>query len=68
MSITDSLLLIIIILLSALFANLIYLGYSIMLISYTLSSIDKHIVEQVELIKLVVLKVDEIDKKLEGKS
>jgi len=64
MSITDSLLLIIIILLSALFANLIYLGYSIMLINYTLSSIDKQIAEQRELIKLVVLKVDEISERL----
>lgn len=64
MSTTDSLLLIIIILLSALFANLIYLGYSIMLISYTLSSVNRQIGKQGELIKLVVLKVDEINGKL----
>lgn len=64
MSTTDSLLIIIIILLSALFANLIYLGYSIMLISYTLSSIDRQIGKQGELIKLIVLKVDEINGKL----
>lgn len=64
MSITDSLLLIIIILLSALFANLIYLGYSIMLLNYTLGNIDKQIGKQEELIKLVVLKVDEVSERL----
>lgn len=58
------LLIIIILLLLSILVNTIYLGYYIVLNAYRLNNIEQLLVDNKELMKLVVLKIDDIYRKL----